>query len=84
VIGDFLNYLTYEKNVSVHTVEAYRSDLESFVTFLTDEYFTISRDQLDWTCVDHLTIRAYLAHLSRRKMSRASTARHLSALRSLF
>jgi len=84
VIGQFLNYLTYEKNVSINTVDAYRSDLESFVTFLCDDYLTIARDQLDWQRVDHLTIRAYLAHLARRKMSRASTARHLSALRSLF
>jgi integrase/recombinase XerC len=84
VIGDFLNYLTYEKNVSINTVEAYRSDLESFVQFLCEDYLTIARDLLDWTSIDHLTIRAYLAHLSRRKMSRASTARHLSALRSLF
>lgn len=84
MIGQFLNYLTYEKNVSINTVDAYRSDLESFVTFLCDDYLTIARDQLDWQRVDHLTIRAYLAHLARRKMSRASTARHLSALRSLF
>jgi integrase/recombinase XerC len=84
VIGQFLNHLTYEKNVSINTVQAYRSDLESFVTFLCDDYLTIARDQLDWQVVDHLTIRAYLAHLARRKMSRASTARHLSALRSLF
>lgn len=84
MIGQFLNYLTYEKNVSINTVDAYRSDLESFVTFLCDDYLTMARDQLDWQRVDHLTIRAYLAHLARRKMSRASTARHLSALRSLF
>lgn len=84
MIGDFLNYLTYEKNVSINTVEAYRSDLESFVQFLCEDYLTIARDQLDWKRVDHLTIRAYLAHLARRKMSRSSTARHLSALRSLF
>ena len=84
MIGDFLNYLTYEKNVSINTVEAYRSDLESFVQFLCEDYLTIARDQLDWRTIDHLTIRAYLAHLARRKMSRASTARHLSALRSLF
>ena len=84
MIGDFLNYLTYEKNVSINTVEAYRSDLESFVQFLCEDYLTIARDQLDWRTVDHLTIRAYIAHLARRKMSRASTARHLSALRSLF
>jgi tyrosine recombinase XerC len=84
VIGEFLNYLTYEKNVSINTVDAYRADLESFVRFLTDDYWTIPRDQLDWRRVDHLTVRAYISHLARRKMSRTSTARHLSALRSFF
>jgi len=83
-IGEFLNYLTYERNVSGNTVEAYRADLESFVSFLCDDYFTMGRDQLDLARIDNLTIRAYLAHLARRKLSRASTARHLSALRSFF
>jgi len=83
-IGDFLDYLTYERNVSINTIAAYRDDLESFTSFLCNDYFTLARDQLDWTRVDHLTIRAYLAHLARKKLSRASSARHLSALRSFF
>jgi integrase/recombinase XerC len=83
-LGDFLDYLTYEKNVSVNTVEAYRADLESFVTFLCNDYFTLGRDQLDFRKVDNLSIRAYLAHLGRRKLSRSSMARHLSALRTFF
>jgi integrase/recombinase XerC len=83
-IGDFLNYLTYERNVSGNTVTAYRDDLESFVSFLCNDYFTLGRDQLDFKRVDNLTIRAYLAHLARRKLARASTARHLSALRTFF
>lgn len=83
-IGDFLDYLTYERNVSTNTVTAYRVDLESFVSFLCNDYFTLGRDQLELRKVDHLTIRSYLAHLGRRKLSRASMARHLSALRSFF
>ncbi|HEX7151465.1 MAG TPA: tyrosine recombinase XerC [Thermoanaerobaculia bacterium] len=83
-IGDFLDYLTYERNVSVNTITAYRDDLESFVTFLCDDYLTVARDQLDLRRVDHLTIRAYLAHLGRRKLARASIARQLSALRTFF
>ena len=83
-IGDFLDYLTYERNVSVNTIAAYRDDLESFVTFLCQDYLTITREQLDLRGVDHLSIRAYLAHLARRKLSRSSAARHLSALRSFF
>ncbi len=83
-IGDFLDYLTYERNVSPNTISAYRDDLESFTTFLCNDYFTMGRDQLDLARVDHLTVRSYLAHLSRRKLARASVARHLSALRSFF
>ncbi len=83
-IGDFLDYLTYERNVSVNTVGAYRNDLESFVSFLCNDYMVLGRDQLDLRRVDHLAVRSYLAHLARRKLSRSSTARHLSALRSFF
>ena len=83
-IGEFLNYLTYERNVSANTIEAYRDDLESFIKFLCNDYFTMGRDQLDLRRVDHLTIRAYLAHLGKRKLQRSSIARHLSALRSFF
>src|SRR5215212_3858207 len=83
-IGDFLDYLTYERNVSPNTIVAYRDDLESFVSFLSNDYLTQSRDQLELGRVDHLAIRSYLAHLSRRKLSRSSMARHLSALRSFF
>ncbi|MGZ8832115.1 MAG: site-specific integrase, partial [Thermoanaerobaculia bacterium] len=78
-IGDFLDYLTYERNVSVNTISAYRDDLESFVSFLCNDYFTLGRDQLDFRKVDNLTVRAYLAHLARRKLARATVARQLSA-----
>lgn len=83
-IGDFLDYLSYERNVAINTVGAYRDDLESFTSFLCNDYFTLARDQLDWRRVDHIAVRAYLAHLARRKLSRSSIARHLSALRSFF
>jgi tyrosine recombinase XerC len=83
-VGDFLDYLTYEKNASINTVEAYRDDLESFVSFLSNDYLTLSRESLDLTTLDHLAIRSYLAHLNRRQLSRSTTARHLSALRSFF
>src|SRR5258706_786205 len=83
-IGEFLDYLTYERNVSVNTITAYRDDLESFVGFLCNDYFTLGRDQLDLKRVDHLAVRSYLAHLARRKLARASAARQLSAMRSFF
>jgi integrase/recombinase XerC len=83
-VGDFLDYLTYERNVSINTVAAYRDDLDSFLGFLCNDYFTLAKDLLDLRRIDHLAVRSYLAHLARKKLSRASIARHLSALRSFF
>jgi len=83
-ISDFLDYLTFEKNVSGNTIAAYRHDLESFVTFLVDDYLSQPRKSIEVDSLDRVAIRAYLAHLARRKMSRTSIARHLSALRSFF
>ncbi len=83
-IGDFLDYLTYERNVSVNTISAYRFDLESFISFLCNDYFTLGRDQLELKKVDHLAVRSYIANLARRKLARSSAARQLSALRSFF
>lgn len=83
-VGGFLDYLTFERNVSPNTIAAYRDDLESFIGFLCNDYLSMARDQLALARVDHLAVRSYLAHLSRRKLSRATVARHLSALRSFF
>ena len=83
-VGDFLDYLTYERNVSPNTVTSYRDDLDSFIGFLCNDYLTIARDLLDLKSIDHIAIRSYLAFLARKKLSRSSMARHLSALRSFF
>lgn len=83
-VGNFLDYLTYERNSSPKTILAYRDDLESFIAFLCNDYLSVGRDLLELAKVDHLTVRAYLAHLSRRKLSRSTTARHLSTLRTFF
>jgi integrase/recombinase XerC len=83
-VGGFLDYLTFERNVSPNTIAAYRDDLESFLGFLCNDYLSMARDQLSLKRIDHLAVRSYLAHLSRRKLSRATVARHLSALRSFF
>lgn len=83
-IGDFLDYMAIEKNVSPNTVDAYRRDLEDFIGFLTSDYLVMSRAQVDLGSVDRLAVRSWLAALSRRRLARSTIARKLSSLRSFY
>ncbi len=77
----YLDHLTAERQLSSHTIEAYRRDLDDLVSFL-DGYFD-SRDWA-WDDVDRLAVRAYLSRLSMSKLKRRSIARKLSSARSFF
>lgn len=77
----FLRHLADERNLSVHTVTAYRGDLADFTRFLTDYYGT---EEWGWETVDRLTLRSFLGSLERRGLARRTTARKLSALRTFF
>jgi integrase/recombinase XerC len=78
-IEEFCRYLGVERNVSPHTLKAYRTDLEMFREFIGKEQGgAVSVDG-----VTHLLIRRYLASLARD--SRKSTmGRKLAAIRSFF
>ena len=80
-VAEFLMHLEKERNVSPHTLKAYRRDLSEFVEFLSGYY---GAGSWTWGGVDRLAIRGFLAHLTRRKLSRRSIARSLSAVRSLY
>lgn len=78
-ITDFLRHLELERRLSVHTVEAYRADLDHFsawakVKMGLDD--TLSK-------LDHYHVREYLAHCHQH-FKNVSIARHLSALRTFF
>lgn len=83
-LGDFLDYLTIERNVSTNTVDAYRGDVESFLEFLCDDYLVMPREMIDLSEIDRLAVRSWLAWLSRHGLARSSIARRLSALRTFF
>jgi integrase/recombinase XerC len=78
-IEEFLGYLGAERNVSPHTLKAYRCDLDMFRGFLVRE----SGSEIMLDSVSHLTIRRYLAllHKDHRK---SSIGRSLAAIRALF
>ena len=76
-IEQFCRYLETERNVSAHTVAAYKSDLGQFAAYLAAQGGAAPGD------VDHLTLRRYLAQLH-KALTKSSIGRKLSALRALF
>jgi len=77
-IEQFYRHLETERNVSVNTLSAYRSDLAQFLAFLAEQRGETSPQQ-----VDHLVIRKYLARLHKGH-AKSSIGRKLSAIRALF
>ena len=80
-IADFLEHLAKERDVSPNTLKAYSRDLDTFEKFLSQYY---GGAEWSWQGVDRVAIRAYMAHLARKKLSKRSIARALSATRTLF
>ncbi len=80
-VADFLTHLEKERDVSPHTLTAYRRDLDEFVTFL-GKYYGVGA--WSWQGLDRLAIRGFLAHLTRKKLNKRSIARSLSAVRSFY
>jgi integrase/recombinase XerC len=80
-LAAFLRSIEHGRQLSPHTVSAYRRDLDELVAFL-DRHF--SADSWSWKDVDRIALRGYLAHTSRRGLARRSIARKLSAARTFF
>ena len=66
------------RGLSAHTLRAYRSDLNQFLTFLELE------NRPDPVSVDNLLLRKFLAQLRAADYSRATIARKLSSLRAFY
>ena len=76
----FLTHLAKERDVSPNTLRAYRKDLTNLETFLSTQL----GPDFSWANVDRLVLRGFLGYLTRAGLSKRSTARSLSAVRTLF
>ncbi len=75
-IEDFQIYLTYEKRLSVNTIEAYVKDVEDFFNFLGAETFSdkIRKDD----------VLDYIIFQNEKGISNRSIARKISSMKSFF
>ena len=80
-IGQFVAFLSKERNDSPNTVSAYRRDLGLFQQFC-DTYFGDPAWQ--WPAVDRLAVRSFMGELQRQGLAKRSVARALSALRTFY
>lgn len=74
---EFLDYLTYERNVSPLTLESYRRDLNEFDIFL-------QKEDIKFENIDHKIIRTYNSQQLYKGNKRRTISRKNSSLRSYY
>jgi integrase/recombinase XerC len=74
----FERYLATERRLSVHTVAAYRRDLDALVQWC------LRNAVEDWRTLDHQHVRRFAAHSHARGLKGRSIQRRLAALRCFF
>jgi integrase/recombinase XerC len=80
-VNTFLLHLEKERDLSPHTVLAYRRDLDLFLEYLATQSRGGSPSLLE---VDRLALRGFLGFCARRGMGNRSMGRVLSALRTFY
>jgi integrase/recombinase XerC len=80
-VVQFLRHISDGRQLSPHTLDAYRRDLADFMVFVRQRFGV---DEWEWSRVDRLLLRGYLGNLAQRRFSRRTIARRLSAIRSFF
>ncbi len=78
----FLEYLSTERNSSVHTVESYAIDIRQFASLVMEQ--DPEKVTVKWAEADVYTARNFIVALQNEKLSKNSIMRKLSGLRSFF
>jgi len=79
MVEKFLEYLTYEKRYSPHTIKGYTSDLEQLRLYLCDTYEINKIEK-----VNHDMLRSWIVALMENKISPRSVGRKVSSVKSFF
>ena len=82
-LNEWLDNLVLERRLSPKTGMAYETDMKEFMTFL-NEYLGTTIDLSDLKKLQVSDFRAFLVWKTDQKISRASIARNMSAIRNFF
>ena len=82
-VEDWQAWLLHEKRYSKHTLDGYRRDLTSFLSFLSG-HLGAAPALADLSALTPADFRAWMAERAGRGIERSSTARALSVLRGFF
>jgi integrase/recombinase XerD len=74
-IDEWLDYLSVERGLSNHTIQAYQKDLRDFAVFLVDQ---------DWTELGRSGLSCFFRYLHGQRISPRSMVRKLAAVRSFY
>lgn len=80
MVQGFLSYLSVEKGYSEATVRSYGTDLDQFDEFIRTRRRSLERPER----ISKDLIRAFLAELHRRRVTKSTMARKLSSIRAFF
>tara|TARA_B110000211_G_C14018371_1_gene526432 strand:- start:354 stop:1244 length:891 start_codon:yes stop_codon:yes gene_type:complete len=79
LIDAFIEYLSLEKKYSIHTITAYKNDLNSLERFCEEVY-----QQKDISDINYAQIRSWIVFLVESKVSNRSVNRKTSSLKSFY
>ncbi|WP_298488953.1 tyrosine-type recombinase/integrase [uncultured Maribacter sp.] len=79
VLVPFLDYLGLEKKYSIHTVLAYKKDIQEFMSFCEEEH-SIS----DIVNIEYTIVRSWLVTLSENKISNRTINRKIASLKAYY
>lgn len=77
IIKKYLDYLQYNKNYSLKTIQNYELDLRDYFTFLKQE-------GLNYKTIKYEDLRYLFEHFEKNKLSNKSVRRHISSLKSFY
>ncbi len=74
----FIEYLTFEKRFSVHSIKAYETDIDQYFKFISDTFHEEIEN------ATHFQVRSWVVHLKEKALNHKTIHRKVSSISSLY